>query len=131
MYKCDLQSADDVSSNHSPLDETVVRVNDQQYWLYVSDGPKSSELLYIRLFSTTTTALTEIFLSELVERHNVSDTVFLVDGSTPLQTVLRRCGLRFQYKRRENRSAIENIIQEVKYRIYLFSNFVSYLNIVR
>ncbi|WP_369335251.1 hypothetical protein [Natrialba sp. PRR66] len=49
----------------------------------MSVDPKSSELLYIRLFSTTTTALTEIFFSELVERHNVSDTVFLVDESTP------------------------------------------------
>ncbi len=89
VHKCDLQPTDRVSPNHVALDETVIRIDDQQYWLYAAVNPETNELLHIRLFSTTTTALTEIFLRELAEKHDLSDTVFLVDGAHPLQTALR------------------------------------------
>lgn len=89
MHKCDLQPTDGVSPNHVALDETVIRINDQQYWLYTAVDPETDELLHIHLFSTTTTSLTEIFLWELAEKHDISDTVFLVDGARHLQTALR------------------------------------------
>jgi len=46
----------------------VIRIDNQQYWLYAAVDPKSNELLHVRLFSTTTTALTELFLQELTEK---------------------------------------------------------------
>ncbi len=47
------------------------------------------------------TALTERFLRELTEKHDVEDAVFLVDGAQHLQTALRRYGLRFRYENME------------------------------
>ena len=45
--------------------ETVIRINGEQYWLYAAADPQTNDLLHLRLFSATTTALTEIFLREL------------------------------------------------------------------
>jgi len=93
--KADLQPESGKSPNQIALDETVIRINDQQFWLYAAADPPSNELLYVRLFATTTTTLTEIFLRELRQKHDVETAAFLVDGAQPLQTALQRAGLRF------------------------------------
>ncbi len=64
VQKADLQPIDGRSPNHVALDETVIRINDQQFWLYAVADPDTNDLLHLRLFATTTTALTEIFLGE-------------------------------------------------------------------
>jgi len=64
VQKADLQPESGKSPNQIALDETVIRINDQQFWLYAAD-PQSNELLHVRLFATTPTTLTEIFLREL------------------------------------------------------------------
>lgn len=76
VHDCHLQPTDGVAPNHVALDEPVIRLNDQQYWLYAAVNPKTNELLHIRLFLETTTALTEIFLAEFAEKHDLSDTCF-------------------------------------------------------
>ena len=86
MHKTDLQPEGGASPNHVALDETVIRINDQQYWLYAAIDPETNTFLHIRLFSTYTTGLTEIFLSELREKHDVETAVFLVDDAQWLQT---------------------------------------------
>ena len=60
VQKADLQPADGRNPNHVAVDETVIRINDQQFWLYAAADPDTNNLLHPRLFSTTTTALTEI-----------------------------------------------------------------------
>ena len=92
----------------------MIRINNQQYWLSAAADPDTNELLHLRLFAATTTALTEIFLRELWQKHDVADTVFLVDGATHLHAALQRAGLRFQTERHGNRSAVERISREVK-----------------
>ena len=128
VQKADLQPADGASPNHVALDETVIRINDEQYWLYAAVDPDTNRLLHIRLFPTYTTALTEIFLRELREKHDVSDAVFLVDGAKHLQTALRRSGLRFRYERHGNRNSIERVFREVKRRTSSFSNTFSHVD---
>jgi len=56
VQKADLQPESGKSPNQIALDETVIRINDQQFWLYAAADPQSNELLHIRLFATTTTA---------------------------------------------------------------------------
>ncbi len=90
VQKADLQPDSGKSPNQIALDETVIRINDQQFWLYAAADPQSNELLHIRLFATTTTTLTEIFLRELRQKHDVETAVFLVDGAQHLQTALQR-----------------------------------------
>ncbi|NLV05066.1 IS6 family transposase, partial [Haloarcula rubripromontorii] len=102
VQKADLQPESGKSPNQIALDETVIRINNQQFWLYAAADPQSNELLHVRLFPTTTTALTEIFLRELRQKHDVETAVFLVDGAQHLQTALQRAGLRFQTCRHGN-----------------------------
>ncbi|OYR53989.1 IS6 family transposase [Halorubrum halodurans] len=127
VQKADLQPESGRSPNQIALDETVIRINDQQFWLYAAADPQSNELLHVRLFATTTTALTEIFLRELRQRHDVESSVFLVDGAKHLQTALSRAGLRFQTERHGNRNAIERIFRELKRRTSSFSNCFSHV----
>jgi putative transposase len=108
------------------LDETVIRVNGQQFWLYAAADPATNDLLPVRLFATTTTALTKIFLRELRQKHDVETAVFLVDDAQHFQTALQRAGLRFQMCRHGNRNAVERIFCELKRRTSSFSNCFSH-----
>ncbi|QHS17317.1 IS6 family transposase [haloarchaeon 3A1-DGR] len=127
VQKADLQPESGKSPNQIALDETVIRINDQQFWLYAAADPQSNELLHVRLFATATTALTEIFLRELRQKHDVESAVFLVDGAKHLQTALSRAGLRFQIHHNGNRNAVERIFRELKRRTSSFSNCFSHV----
>ena len=127
VHKADLQPTSDKTPNQVAIDETVIRVNDQQYWLYAAADPQTNELLHLRLFTATTTALSEIFLRELRQKHEVETAVFLVDGAPHLQAALQRAGLRFQTERHGNRNAVERIFREVKRRTSSFSNCFSHV----
>ena len=95
VQKADLQPANDASPDHIALDEPVIRINGQQFWLYAAVDSDTNEFPHIRLYTTTTTALTQQFLQELREKHDVSDAVFLVDYAKHLAAALRQAGLRF------------------------------------
>ncbi|WP_311174016.1 IS6 family transposase [Halobellus ordinarius] len=125
VQKAELQPTEGRNPNHVAVDETVIRINDQQFWLYAAVDPDTNDLLHLRLFSTTTTALTEIFLRELRQKHDVESAVFLVDGAQHFQTALARVGLRFQIERNGNRNTIERIFREFKRRTSSFSNCFS------
>ncbi|WP_226043181.1 IS6 family transposase [Natrinema sp. DC36] len=126
VHKCDLLPADDEKPNHIVLDETVIQLDEHRYWLYTAVDPETNEILHIRLYSMTTTALTERFLHELTEKHDPDDAVFLVDGAKHLQTALRRSGLRFRYEKHGNRNAAERIFREIKRRTSSFLNCFSH-----
>jgi putative transposase len=127
VQKADLQPEAGKSPNQIALDETVIRINDQQFWLYAAADPQSNDLLHVRLFTTTTTALTEIFLRELRQKHDVETAEFLVDNAKHLQTALSRAGLRFQMCRHGNRNAVERMFRELKRRTSSFSNCFSHV----
>ena len=111
VQKADLQPVSNASPDHVALDETVIRINGQQFWLYAAVDPETNKFLHVRLFTTTTTALTQRFLQELREKHNVENAVFLVDYAQHLTAALRRAGLRFQTTRHGKRNAIEHIFE--------------------
>jgi len=68
VQKADLQPTSGKAPNQVAVDETVIRITDQQYWLYAAADPETNKLLHLRLFTATTTALTEIFLRELRQK---------------------------------------------------------------
>jgi putative transposase len=127
VQKADLQPADDASPDHVALEETVIRINGQQFWLYAAVDSDTNRFLHIRLFTTTTTALTQQFLREIRERYDVSDAVFLVDYAQYLAAALRRAGLRFKTIRHGNRNAVGRVFREVKPRTSSFSNSFSHV----
>jgi transposase-like protein len=122
VQKADLQPEDGKSPNHVALDETVIQLNDQRYWLYAAVDPDTNEFLHVRLFPTRTIVLTKQFLQELQEKHNVATAVFLVDGAPWLQAALFEEKLRFQHVTHGNRNAVERVFKEVKRRTEQFAN---------
>ena len=73
----------------------------------------------------TTKVLAHSFLTELSEKHDVSDAVFLVDGSHSLQAACQRHGYEFRYEQHGNRNTVERVFREIKRRTLSFSNCFS------
>ena len=79
VHKADLQPEDGRNPDHVAVDETVIQLNDEQYWLYAAVDPEINELLHTKHEPTTTKVLAQSVLTELSEKHGISDAVFLVD----------------------------------------------------
>ncbi|MCD2201576.1 IS6 family transposase [Halobacterium sp. KA-4] len=125
VHKADLQPDSGRSPDHIAIDETVIRLNNEQYWLYAAVDPETNEVLHTKLEPTTTKVLAHSFLTELSEKHDVSDAVFLVDGSHSLQDACHRHGFDFRYEKHGNRNAVERVFREIKRRTLCFSNCFS------
>lgn len=63
----------------------MVRVNDKQYWLYAAVDPAIPNSTTSSCFATYTIPITEEFLPELTEKHDVTDAVFLIDDAIPIR----------------------------------------------
>jgi len=122
VQKADLQPTDGKSPNHVVIDETVIQLNNQRFWLYAAVDPETNEFLHVQLFPTRTIVLTKQFLQELQEKHDVADSAFLVDGAPWLQAALFEENLRFQHVTHGNRNAVERVFKEVKRRTEQFAN---------
>ena len=125
VHKADLQPEDGRAPDHIAVDETVIQLNEETYWLYAAVDPETNELLHTKLEPTTTKVLAHSFLTELSEKHDVSDAVFLVDGSHSLQDACHRHGFDFRYEKHGNRNSDERIFREVNRRTSSFSNTFS------
>ncbi len=125
VHKADLQPESGRCLDYVAVDETVIRRNDEQYWLYAAVDPETNELLHTRLAPTTTKGLAYSFLRELSEEHGISDAVFLVDGSHSLQDVCQRHGFDFRDEKHGNRNAVEPVFREIKRRTLCFENYFS------
>jgi transposase-like protein len=122
VQKANLQPEPGKRPNHVAVDETVIQLNDQRFWLYAAVDPETNDFLHVRLFPTRTIVLTKRFLAELQEKHDVADAVFLVDGAPWLQAALFEENLRFQHVTHGNRNAVERVFKEVKRRTEQFAN---------
>lgn len=109
VQKADLQPTTGKQPDHVAVDETVIQLTDGRYWLYAAVDPETNEYRHVRHYPTRTTALTEMFLRELEEKHDVEDAVFLVDSAPWLKAALHQLGLRFRYEKHGNRNAIERL----------------------
>ncbi len=109
VQKAELQPTEGKRPDHVALDEPVIQLGDQRYWLYAAIDPKTNEFPHIWLYPTRTIALTSIFLGELREKHDIADAVFLVDSAPLLKAALHDLGLRFRYERHGSRNAAEHV----------------------
>jgi transposase-like protein len=125
VHKADLQPESGRSPDHVAVDETVIRLNDERYWLYAAVDPQSNELLYTKLELTTNNVFAYAFIRELCEKHDLAEAVVLVDGASSLQTACSRHGLRFRVERHGNRNSVERVFREMKRRTSSFSNCFS------
>ena len=125
VHKADLQPESGQNPDHVAVDETVIRLNDEQYWLYAAVDPESNELLHTELEPTRTKVIASSFFAELREKHDVDDAVFLVDGDKALNYACQRHDLDFRYERHGNRNSVGRVFREVKRRTSSFSNCFS------
>jgi len=103
----------------------VIQLNDEQYWLYAAVDPETNELLHTSFEPSTNTVIAQTVLTEISEKHDVSDAVFLVDGSHSLQAACHRAGYNFRYEKHGNRNAVKRVFREIKRRTVCFSNCFS------
>ncbi len=103
----------------------MIRLNDEQYWLYAAVDPKSNDLLHTTFEPTINKFVTSTFFTECRENNDVDAAVFLVDGDNSLNDACQKHGLDFRYERHGNRNSIERVFQEVKQRTSPLSNCFS------
>jgi transposase-like protein len=80
VHKAELQPFLTVTANQLAVDEKMIRLHGQEFWLYRAVDLNMNEFLHVRVFPTRTIVLTKQFLQELTEKHDVAESLFLVDG---------------------------------------------------
>lgn len=65
VQKAGLQPTEGKSPDRVAVDETVIQINDQRYWLYAAVNPDRNEFLHVKLGTSQNLGLSEIFLGEL------------------------------------------------------------------
>jgi len=81
VHKANLQPISTVSADQLAVDEKVIRINGEDYWLYGAVDPETNKILQFRLFPTTTKQTTRWFLAELHRRYRLDGVEFLVDDA--------------------------------------------------
>ena len=116
------------SPDRVAVDQKAIRINDEQYWLYAAVDPETNRFLHSRLFPTYTIPIAREFLTELSEKHDVEDAVFLVDDADDLIGGLRREGYSYRVQQHGFRNSIERVFREVERRTSSFSNCFSHVD---
>jgi transposase-like protein len=125
VHRADLQPATAVTANHLAVDEKMIRLHGQQFWLYGAVDPQTNEIVALSLFPTTNRVTTRWFLDELHQQCRVRGVTILVDGADYLLEVLNEDGYEYEHVPHGNRNAIERVFREVERRKYSFSNSFS------
>jgi putative transposase len=102
------------------VDETAVKINGEWSWLYAAIDIDTKVILDMALFGRHGTDPAAAFLSGLDEKHDLSDTVFLVD-QFGYRTALSRLGLSGQVDYTD-RNLIEKWFHTLTMRVDRFHN---------
>jgi len=100
------------------VDETAVKINGELCWVYAAIDLDSKLILDAELFGRHGTDPVAAFLHRLTEKHDLSETVFLVDGFG-YETALARLGLSGR-RNYTDRNLIEKWFQTLKQHIDRF-----------
>lgn len=109
MHKADLQPVSTITADQLAVDDKVIRINGNDYWLYAAVGPESNYIFYFKVLTTTTNQTTLWFLTKLHRRYQLDGVEFLVDDADYLVNVLDEDGYRFQMTPHGNRNALEYV----------------------
>jgi len=90
VHKADLQPISTVSADQLAVDEKMIRLHGQQFWLYGAVDPYTNEILHVSLYPTTTKQTTRWFLTDLHQRYRLND----VEFSSMTQTILDQSSLK-------------------------------------
>jgi len=127
VHKANLQPISTVSADQLAVDEKLIHINGDDYWLYGAVDPETTQILQLSLFPTTTKQTTRWFLNDLHRRYQLNDVEFLVDDADYLVNVLAEDGYRFQMISHGNRTAIERVFWEIERQTSSFANSFSHV----
>jgi transposase-like protein len=122
VQKADLEPRGGCEPEQVALDETVVKVEGEQYWFVAAVEPSTNRILHAGLYSQRNMAMTQLFLDELDEKHEVQNAEFLVDGAPWLHAGLHELGVHFRQETFGDRNPVERVFQEIKRRTNQFYN---------
>ena len=128
VLKADLEPRGGCSPEKVALDETVVKIDGEQFWLVGAVEPSTNRILHVGLYASRNMAMIEFFLDELNQKHDVQDAVFLVDGAPWLHAALHRFDLQPRHETFGERNPIERVFQEIKRRTSQFYNHFGHAN---
>ena len=97
VQKADLEPRGGRAPAQIALDETVVKVNGDRFWLIAAVDPDTNIILHVGLYPSRNTAITKVFLRELQDKHVIDDAEFLVDGAPWLHAGLFELGMHFRH----------------------------------
>ena len=126
VQKADLEPRGGRAPAQIALDETVVKVNGERFWLVAAVDPDTNVILHVGLYSSRNTAVTKLFLRELQDKHAIDDAEFLVDGAPWLHAGLFELGMHFRHETYGDRNPVERVFQEIKRRTTKFYNTFSH-----
>ena len=126
VQKADLEPRGGRAPAQIALDETVVKINGDRFWLIAAVEPNTNIILHVGLYSSRNTAVTKLFLRELQEKHTINDAEFLVDGAPWLHAGLFELGMHFRHETHGDRNLVERVFQEIKRRTTQFYNTFSH-----
>jgi transposase-like protein len=89
VHKADLQPDNGGSPNQVAVDETMIRFNGRWYWLYMAVDPDNKDILYTKLQPTRNHYTAKDFMLELIEKHDLDESLLLVDGLASLHQACR------------------------------------------
>ena len=124
IHNADRQPETGQSPDQVAADETAIRLDVEQYWLYAAVNLRTNRSLHTKLESTGTDTNCPALVCELRAKHAVND-VFLTDSATPLQTMCRRHGLESCYKKHGDYNSVEHVFWKVKSCSIPFGNLFS------
>ena len=125
VQKADLEPRGGRAPAQIALDETVVKVNGERFWLIAAVDPDTNIILHVGLYPSRNTAITKVFLRELQDKHVIDDAEFLVDGAPWLHAGLFELGMHFRHETHGDRNPVERVFQEIKRRTTQFYNTFS------
>ena len=125
VQKADLEPRSGRAPDLIALDETVVKVNGERFWLIAAVDPDTNIILHVGLYPSRNTAITKVFVRELQDKHAIDDAEFLVDGAPWLHAGLFELGMHFRHETFGNRNPVERVFQEIKRRTTQFYNTFS------
>lgn len=127
VHKADPHPEEGRQPTQVAVDETVVQLTDERFWLYAVVDTETSKFLYTRIEPTTNSGLAQRFLAELRDKHDLADATILIDGSNSLSAGCSRLGLTSHVQRHGDRNSVERVFREVKRRTVAFSNCFSHV----
>jgi putative transposase len=122
--KGDLEPRGGCEPEQVALDETVVKVEGEQYRSVAAVEHSTNRILHAGLYSRRNMSMTHIFLEALDEKHEVRNAEFLVDGAPWLHAGLHELGVHFRQETFGDRNPVERVFQEIKRRTNQFYNHI-------